>query len=126
MILKIAAGAALASVLGLLYRRSNPEMTLLLEAVTLCCVLIAAGKSLSGFRDLLEQVNRLSPKLGDFTGPLLRCTGIAILTKLSADLCRDSAQTALAGAVELAGSICALAVSLPIVMSVLKLLGDLI
>ena len=126
VILKISAGALIAAILGLLFRRTNPEMTLLLGIVAVCCVLSAAITGLNGLAELIRQVRRLTGDGGECTGPLLKCTAIAVVTRLSADLCRDSGQSALAGAVELAGIACAITVALPVILSILKLLGDLI
>ena len=41
-------------------------------------------------------------------------------------LCADASERSLAAAVELAGTVCALSVSLPLIVSVLKLMGSLI
>ena len=49
--------------------------------------------------------------------------GIAIVTKLASELCRDSSQSAVASSVELAGSICALSVAMPLIISMLKTIG---
>ena len=126
LIWKIAAAAVTAAVLGLLIRRSNPELTALLSLLSVCCVLISAFSVLEGMNTLLSQVRRLIGESGEYTGPMLKCVAISIVTKISADLCRDSAQTAPASALELAGTVCAVAAALPLILNVLKLLGDLV
>ena len=54
--------------------------------------------------------------------PVLKCMAAAVVTKLTADLCRDASQTAAASAVELAGTLCALGILLPLLTTVLKML----
>ena len=61
-----------------------------------------------------------------FTAPVLKCAAVAIVTKLSAELCRDASQGAAAGAVELAGTVCALSIAMPLVMSMLKMIGGIV
>ena len=58
-----------------------------------------------------------------FIAPVMKCAAIAIVTKLASELCRDSSQSAVASSVELAGSICALSVAMPLIISMLKTIG---
>lgn len=60
-----------------------------------------------------------------YTAPVIKCVGIGICAKLGSDLCRDAGQTAVASTVELCGAGCALYVSLPLVKTLLGLLGEL-
>ena len=58
--------------------------------------------------------------------PMLKCLGIAAASRLGADLCRDASQAALASAVELAGTLCAVAVSMPMIFTMLTTIGGLL
>lgn len=126
LILKAAGIALTAAVAGLIIRRFNPELSLALAGCTVA--IIAAGAlSLAGeLKELIKTVKTIAGTSNVLLAPILKCVGVAIVTRLTAELCRDSSQAALASAVELAGTLCALGISMPLIMGVLKLIGDLV
>ncbi len=126
LLVKAAAAALTAAAIGLLIRRSNPELALLLSACTVVLILIASSGFLSGIRELAEAVKTIAGSDDTLTVPVLKCVAIAIITKISSELCREASQGAAAAAVELAGAVCALSVAMPLVMSMLKLIGGMI
>ena len=82
----------------------------------------ALGELTAFFRELGEQ----SGLSRDMLAPLFKITGIALVVKAGSGLCRDAGESALAGAVETAGSVCGLLAALPLLRAVLKLLLGLI
>ena len=78
------------------------------------------GGTLAELRTLLRDEFSLSES---YTLPLLKCVAAAVVTKLTADLCRDSAQAAAASAVELAGTLCTLGIIAPLLIGVLRMVG---
>ena len=73
--------------------------------------------------DKLAQAGGLSAGLVE---PVLKVTGIAIVTRLAADFCRDAKEGALSSAVETAGTALALAAVLPLMNAVLDMLAQLL
>ncbi|MBQ7376292.1 MAG: hypothetical protein IJW52_05365 [Clostridia bacterium] len=57
---------------------------------------------------------------------MLKALGMALVSKLCADVCRDSGETALAGGVESAGRIAILVLSLPTFAKILALVGEML
>lgn len=57
--------------------------------------------------------------------PLLRCLGIALTVRLTAEICRDAGERALAVKAEIAGAICGLVTVLPLLQQVLELVSGL-
>ena len=123
---RFAAAAVLAAGAALLLRRSNPEMQVPLAAAVCCFVLWGTLQILSPVRDMLERAAALSTLGGVWFLPVAKCAVIGVVTKGAADLCRDSGQSAMAGAVELGGAAAALAVSLPLISSLLDFLAKLL
>ncbi|MCL2568653.1 MAG: stage III sporulation AC/AD family protein [Oscillospiraceae bacterium] len=114
------------SVLCLVIRKNSPEMGLVLAlAVTL--LMVGLGMELvSAIVDFLEALHDaagLSPAL---LSPLLRTVGIAIITRLASDICKDAGQSAIASAVELAGTVAALYIALPLMQTVFQMIGGLL
>lgn len=122
--LKVAAAAITVSVLGLLLRRYNPELVLLLSSVTAAGALLASLGLLDGLRELRALLRSfLGENAETLIAPVAKSLAITLLSRFAADLCRDASQSSLASAVELAGNLCCVGLTLPLLMSVLKILG---
>ena len=119
ILLKAAAAGIAGAILTMVLRRSAPELGLALSiAVSLLGVLLAM-ELVSGLGDLLETVKEetgLSPAV---IGPVMKCVGVGIVTRLAADICRDAGQSAAASSVELCGAACALVTALPLIRAML-------
>ena len=72
------------------------------------------------FRDAIA-VSKLS---GVYTGPLLKCMTISILTMIGESLCKDAGQAAGACAVQLVGVAAALYAALPLMRTFLTMIGE--
>ena len=115
ILLKAAATGIAGAVLGMLLKRSAPELGLALSVAVcffgaLLAMELVAG--LGGLLDALESETGLSPAV---LGPVLKCVGVGIVTRLAADICRDAGQSSAASAVELCGAACALVTALPLI-----------
>lgn len=126
LVVKAAAAALAAAAVGLLIKRSNPELALLLSACTAALILLASAGFLSGLKELAAAVKTIAGSNETLTGPVLKCVAISIVTRLACELCKDASQNAAAAAVELAGTVCALSTALPLVMSMLRMIGGMI
>lgn len=120
--LRIAAACLALLPVLLLVKKAAPEQALLLTAAALT----AAGLALVGLAaPAVERLRALFDQAGldsGHTAILLKTLAASIVTKLSADLCRDGGSQALGSAVELAGSLTALLLLLPLLEAVTALL----
>lgn len=124
--MKAVVTAVAGSVIGLLLKRSAPELSLALgTAVTVFAALLAA-QLISGLADILREVRDGTGLSAAVTGPVLKCVGIGVVTRLTADLCRDAGQSAGASAVELCGAACAMAAALPLIRSLLAAVKEFV
>ena len=126
LILKAAALALTAALIGIVLRRTNPEMTLLLSICTVVLIMGAALGFAKSFTELAQTVQRIFGVSESLIKPVIKCVAVAIITKLTSDLCKDSSQAAAASAVELAGTVCALCIIMPLLMSMLTAIGGMI
>lgn len=81
----------------------------------------------------LESVRALMDSLADTAGisdailsPVIKTVGIAIVTKLTAELCRDAGEGGIASFMETAGAITALWVAVPLLKTVLSMITGLL
>lgn len=126
LILKAAALALTAALIGIVLRRTNPEMTLLLSICTVILIMGAALGFAKSFTELAQTVQRIFGVSETLIKPVIKCVAVAIITKMTSDLCKDSSQAAAASAVELAGTVCALCIIMPLLMSMLTAIGGMI
>ena len=114
------------AVLGLMIKKNTPEMALLLSVavggIILLSLLQEAGEIWNFLWDLTE---RTGVPQAVFS-PLMKTVGIAIVTKIGSDLCRDAGESAMASLVETAGAICAILAALPLLQSVIELVEEMI
>lgn len=97
-------------------------MSLPLAAAVCAFALYAAASALEPVLALLQQAKTLSGLSEVYVLPVTKCVVIGILSRVTADLCRDGGQNAMAGAVELGATAAALYVSLPLLQTLLGLL----
>jgi stage III sporulation protein AD len=125
LIVKIAVLGIIGSITALLIKRSNPEMALALALATGAVILVFAMELFSGVKELLDLASEASGLSSAVVAPVLKCMGIGIITKLASELCRDAGQGSIASTVELAGAACALYVALPLIKTLLKMIGEM-
>ena len=126
LIVKAAALALTAALIGIVLRRTNPELSLLLNICTVVLIMGAALGFTKSFTELAQTVQRIFGVSETLIKPVLKCVAVAIITKITSDLCKDSSQAAAASAVELAGTVCALCIIMPLLMSMLTAIGGMI
>lgn len=122
---RLSALALTAALLTLVVKKQSPELALVL---TLCACALGAGLILSYVRPILTLAKNLAERAeldGTLTAPLWKCLGLGLLTEISASVCDDAGQSALAKLVELGGGLLCLVVSLPLLQAVLALIQEL-
>ena len=121
-LLKLAALCAVCLTPVVLLRKKTPEQALVLTAAILAVVL---GRCLALAAPAVEELRSLFDRAGvdsAHVAILLRTLAAALVTRLCADLCRDGGSQALASAVETAGAVAVLVITLPLVRAVVELL----
>ena len=116
------AAALIVSALVLLLRRSNPEIALVLGAAGAAALFLAALPALSEITDFFEDILP-SGAAAEVFPPLMRVAGIAVLSRMGAELCRDAAEGAMAVKLELLGGVLAFAAAMPVFRLLAELLG---
>ena len=125
-VVRLAAAAVAAALCAVVVKQHAREVGAVLA--------LAAGALLLGAAlGAIEEVRALADELGELIGlspavlaPVLKTVGIAILTRLAAELCRDAKEGGIAAFVETAGAACALCAALPLLETVLAMVTELL
>lgn len=124
-VVKSAAAAVVAAVLSLVIKKSNPELSLMLGILA---ALMAVYYGYQAIRPVVDMVGELSENAAlssSFYTPVLKCLGIGIVTQIGSGICKDAGQAAAATGVELCGTAAAVLCTLPLVRSILTMIGEL-
>lgn len=125
-VVKIAAAGIIAAVCAITVRRQVPELSILLAACAGFLILSGCTGAFSVIRSFMDELSGLGGLTSEVVTPVMKVTGIAMVTRISSDFCRDAEESALAATVEIAGGTVALVATLPLMSAVLKLIGDLL
>lgn len=108
-----------------LIKSVKDEFTLPLKLVGSAIILIAAiGMS----APLLEFVGRLAESYGasEWSPILLKALAVALLSEISASICRECGEGALASGVEMCGKVEIMLLSLPLISKILEMSKEII
>ena len=123
---RLAAVCVLGSVLALTVRKQSPELALLTALAAGTLVLAGTLRYLETVVEFWNDLVRSCNLPLDAAQPLLKTVIIAILTQISAQLCRDSGEGALAAKLELGGSAACIVLMLPLLSGVLSMIAWLL
>lgn len=118
--LKICAIAVAGALCAVVVKKQTPEIGIILTLVAGAIILglsLGAAERVRSLMDTLADTAGLSPAV---LAPVIKTAGIAIVTRIAAEVCRDAKESGMASFVETAGAMLALAVSLPLLEAVLR------
>lgn len=122
LLLKLFVVAVVVSLLMLLLKKYQPEFTFGISVLAIILILFlgsdTVGSVLRLFRTIAEQTGMRS----ELFAPLMKVLAIAILTKISVDLCKESGCLSMAGGIELIGNAVAIIAAAPLILSMLSFL----
>lgn len=119
-ITKIISIAFIAVFIILVLKQYKPEFALQISIVAGIIILIFSVGKLEVVLALLKNLsNKIDINVGFFS-ILLKITGIAYLSEFASNVCKDAGETAIASKVELAGRILIIALSIPIISTLLE------
>ena len=118
--------AVTAAFLGLLIKKGTPELGMALSLCTVVIILAAAVGASESLREVYGLVRTLTGSGSIYVAPVMKCLAISLITKTASELCKDASQAAAASAVELSGTLCAMGVATPMMLSMLKMIASLV
>ena len=120
------AGISLAAlILGMFLRRHNKTVSLLLIMFACAAVFF---ESISSLSEIVDSLNELASGMGEISSYLkimFKVLGIALITQIISDICRDSGESALAGQTEVAAKIFIVTLILPLLQAVVEVITGL-
>ncbi len=118
--------ALVALVFGIFLKQYNKTAALLLTVVSSALIFLQAASLLADIMGELKSITAGISESAAYIKIMFKVLGIALVTQVVADMCRDSGESALAVQTETAAKIVIVAVVLPLVQAVLKVISGLV
>ncbi len=117
--------AVITSVLALTLRQYRPELAVHVSIGGGALLLLAAAAQFSGITQTVQELFSNSGIGEGWLRLVLKVTGVAYITQISSELCRDMGEGALAVKTELCGRLMMLSLTAPAVLSLISILTGL-
>ena len=104
----------------IIVKQYRPEFTKYVSVAAGIIILLLVMDKLSAIINLLTNLANRTSINNEFIFLLIKITGIAILTEFASSVCKDSGETAIASKVDMGGKIIIIAMSIPIIASLLE------
>ena len=118
--------ALIALVFGIFLKQYNKTAALLITLVSSVLIFWQAASSLADIMGELKSVTAGISEFAAYIKIMFKVLVIALVTQIVSDMCRDSGESALAGQTETAAKIMIVAVVLPLIQAVLKVISGLV
>jgi stage III sporulation protein AD len=125
-LLKIVGIAVAGLALTVLVKKNSPEIGLLLGLFIAVAVFAAGFDAFRSVKEFLDTLIGESGLARETVVPVFKTCLIAIVSKITAELCRDAGENAVASGVETAGAVLGLYVVLPLFSSLFDLMRRLL
>lgn len=119
-IIKIIGIGLISLVIITIVKQYKPEFAIYVSIMAGVLILVLAFDKLADVINLLSNLASRSSINGSFITLLLKITGIAILTEFAVSICKDAGESAIANKMDIGGKIMIVAVSVPIISSLLE------
>lgn len=126
LMIRLAGCAVVGAVCYAMLRPLSGEIALLLAVVLCGGLLMEVMGGIAALLSLLTTLAEAAHIENALLSPLLKTVGIAILTSVSSQVCRDAGVGSAATVMELCGGFCALYAALPLVETVLDLIQNIL
>jgi stage III sporulation protein AD len=123
---KVAAIAVTAALCAVVVRKQAPEIAMVLALVAGAAILSSCVQALTEVLDFLDELSELGGLSSSVVKPVVKVAGIAVVTRIATEVCKDVQEGGLASAVETAGTVMALLTAVPLMTAVLSTLTELL
>lgn len=126
LMVKVAAVAVTAAVLGAVLRKNAPEFAIILGLCAGLWMLAAVVDGLGAVVALMEELAFAAGLPDELLQPVVKTVVLSILTRVTAEICRAAGEGGIAAFVETAGTVLAIVVALPLVRAVTMLMTEIL
>ena len=125
-IIKIVGIGLIALVIAIILKQYRPEYTIYVSIVAGILILMFTMNKITGIINLLKSISDKTYINKQLLSILLKITGIAIITEFAVSICTDVGEKAIASKIEIGSKVIIIAMSIPIISSILELIIEIL
>ena len=125
-IIKIVGIGLIALVIAIVLKQYRPEYAIYVSIVAGILILVFIMSKITGIINLLKSISDKTYINKKFLSILLKITGIAIITEFAVSICTDAGEKAIASKIEIGSKVIIIAMSIPIISSLLELIIEIL
>ena len=125
-VIKIIGIGLLALIIIVILKQYKPEFAIYVSMIAGVLILVLAIQKLTGIINLLQSLANKTYINKKFLSILLKITGIAFITEFAVSICSDAGEKAIASKIEIGSKVIIIAMSLPIITSLLELVIEIL
>lgn len=125
-VIKIIGIGLLALVIIVILKQYKPEFAIYVSMIAGVLILVLAIQKLTGIINLLQSLANKTYINKSFLSILLKITGIAFITEFAVSICSDAGEKAIASKIEIGSKVIIIAMSIPIITSLLELVIEIL
>ena len=125
-VIKIIGIGLLALIIIVILKQYKPEFAIYVSMVAGVLILVLSIQKLTGIINLLQSLANKTYINKSFLSILLKITGIAFITEFAVSICSDAGEKAIASKLEIGSKVIIIAMSLPIITSLLELVIEIL
>ena len=122
MIIKIIGIGLVALIIIILLKQYKPEFAIYISLLAGVLILLLVMDQLTQVISLLQSLESKASINSTFLAILLKITGIAFLAEFAVSVCKDAGEGAIASKIEIGSKIIIIAMSIPIISSLLEII----
>ena len=125
-VIKIIGIGLLALIIIVILKQYKPEFAIYVSMIAGVLILVLAIQKLTGVINLLQSLANKTYINKSFLSILLKITGIAFITEFAVSICSDAGEKAIASKIEIGSKVIIIAMSIPIITSLLELVIEIL
>ena len=125
-VIKIIGIGLLALIIIVILKQYKPEFAIYVSMVAGVLILVLSIQKLTGIINLLQSLANKTYINKRFLSILLKITGIAFITEFAVSICSDAGEKAIASKIEIGSKVIIIAMSIPIITSLLELVIEIL
>jgi stage III sporulation protein AD len=125
-VFKIVGFSIFAVIMIIVIKEQNKEIALILTIAACVGLMIYSMSQLSGIIDMLDNLVSASGINKEFLEIILKVTAISYIIEFGKNVCIDAGQSAIATKLEMSGKVIIVALSVPLIASLVNILTGLV
>jgi stage III sporulation protein AD len=119
-IIKIIGIGLISLIMTIIIKQHRPEFAIYISVIAGVLILTLVLGKVSGIITLLSNLADKTAINRNFLYLLIKITGVALLTEFAVSICKDSGESAIASKIDIGGKVTIIAISIPIISSLLE------